>query len=565
MKRYIKYLSIFMLVFSIFVLTSCTYINSLMRIAEGSSQTKKVPNTELSVNYYVDDVLYKNETTKDRNTFNFPENPKKEGYNFGGWTYKDSYQTLEISDLIYKEDTSLNLYAYFSKGTHFKDNLSYNGPYFNKHNLPSFGSPKVLVVPVDLGGNKTDEMLEKIEVAFTGKSDTKTGFESVSSYYSKSSFGKLNLQFEVLKDWFKPAKEPSYYEKYDLKNDKYYETGSGLIYNEFLYSYKDKIDFSQYDYDKDGYIDSVWMIYNVEPNFSDTTFYWAYVTFSQNTSRKYNGCYPRNYAFASYYFIEEKALEQKYGKKLEVYDTLDLDAHTYIHETGHLLGLNDYYDSDSTKGKEGGIYSAGMMDANQGDLNTIDKLLLGWVDPYVVYPNSDNFTYTIGSFTDTNDVILIAKNKIASIYNEYFLMELYTNTGLNEKDKPIEYPSNNVYVMEQKLSHTYYDYGIRLLHINAATTTEYEGKTYNMPMTFLYNNSTTRTLFADTVVAGYNRAFESFNTKKCINNYALFRQPREVIYLTANERYKMTNNSDIFFNFQIDSLSSTSATITFIM
>ena len=565
MKRYVKYFSMCILCGLIFILSSCTYINSLMRIASGAnSSTKILPKTELKINYYVDDTLYKNETTTDRNTFSFPENPTKDGLNFGGWTYKDSYQTLSVDDIIYKNDTELDLYAYFSKGKHFSDNLSYNGPYLSKYNLPSLGSPKVLVVPVDLGGDKSEQMIKDINTAFNGESDILTGFESVSSYYKKSSNGRLNLSFEVLEDWFKPSKDVSYYQNYDATKDKYYETGSGLIFNEFIAAYDEKIDFSEYDYDKDGYIDSVWMIYNVEPSFSDTTFYWAYVTFSQNTSKKYDGCLPRNYAFASYYFIKERALAEKYHRDLEVYNLdLDIDAHTYIHETGHLLGLNDFYDSDTSKGGTGGLYSAGMMDANQGDLNTIDKLLLGWIDPYVVHTNSETLTYTINPFTESGDVILVSKNNINSIYDEYFLIELYTNTGLNAHDRPIDYPTSAFSIMEQKHNNLYKDYGIRVLHINSNMTYEYDGKTYSMPMMFLYNNSTTRNLFVDTIVNS-SKAYETVSNKKIINNYALFMKTGEEINLKNSSAYRMTNNSSIFFNFKIDSLSNTQATVSII-
>lgn len=573
MKRKIKFLSFLVFLFLLIpTLSSCTYINSLIRIANDGETQKSVPNTELTVNYHFDDQVNTVKTT-DRNRFEFPEKPTKEGYTFGGWTYKDSYQTLSKDDIIYKTETSIDLYAYFSEGDkyHFSDNLNYNGPYFSKNGLPSLGKPKVLVVPVNLGGS-TDKssytpadmtMIDEIKKAFNGTSE-ETGFESVSSYYKKSSNNKLELEFDVVDEWFTPKNSPSYYEKYDSKNDKYYEAGSGLILNEFIQAYDSKYDFSQYDYDKNGYIDAVWMIYNVEPNYNDTTFYWAYVTYSQNTSKKYDGCYPRHYGFASYYFIHEYELSRKQRREIELYDMSDItyDAHTYIHETGHLMGLSDFYDSDKSKGGTGGLYGAGMMDANQGDMNTIDKLLLGWIDPYVCYTNSDVVEFNIRPFTETGDVILISKNKPGSIYNEYFLLELYTNTGLNSHDKPIDLPSSTLERIKLNLENKRNVYGIRLLHINATTSDEYNGKTYNQQMDFVYNNSTTRNLFVDMIVNS-KTAYETKASKTIVNSYALITDIDKEINLKGST-YKMTNQSDIFFNFKITELTENNAKINII-
>ncbi len=557
MKRSIKLLMILTLVLILPILSSCTYIQSLINIAN-SAKGETYPNTPITVNYYVDDTLYKTETTESRYNFQYPESPTKDGYNFGGWTYKDEYQTLANMDFLYLEDTSIDLYAYFSKGVHFSDNLAYNGPLFSTDGLPSLGSPNVLVVPVDLGGDTTSDMLDDIDIAFNGTSE-QTGFESVSSYYKKSSNGRLNLSFDIFDEWFTPTYSPEYYENYDYENDKYYEMGSGVILHEFLNKYDSEIDFSQYDTDSDGYIDAVWMIYNVEPDFDDTTFYWAYVTFSQNKVKYYDDVKARFYGFASYYFIFENSLALKYRRTLEVYDTSDIlyDAHTYIHETGHLLGLDDYYDTDDSKGGSGGIYSAGMMDANQGDFNTIDKILLGWADPYVVYPDSKTKTYTIGAFTETNDIILVAKNPIGSIYNEYYLLELYTNTGLNSHDTPIDLSTNIRY------RYTTSNYGIRVLHANATTTDEYNGTTYDRQIDFVYNNSTTRNLFLDTLVNKQygSKAYDKVSNKTIINNLALYSTVGSLVDL-KNSGYKNTDQTAVYFDFTIDALSESSATIT---
>lgn len=543
------------------LLASCTYIDSLRKMANKTTY----PNKAITVNYYLDDnELYKSETTEKRKNFTYPENPTKDSYNFGGWTYKDSYQTLDPEDFLYDETDTIDLYAYFSKGIHFSDNLGYNGPYFVEGSLPSLGSPKVLVVPVDLGGNTTNQMIDSINETFNGTAAS-TGYESVKSFYEKSSNGRLNLSFDIFNGWFKPEKDLSYYEDYDATKDEYYESGAGKILHEFLTKYDSVYDFSDYDYDKDGYIDSVWMIYNVEPNYETTDFYWAYVTFSQNSKKIYDNTKARYYGFASYYFIFEKNLETKYHKKLELYDMSDItyDAHTYIHETGHLLGLDDYYDSDATQGGSGGLYAAGMMDANQGDFNSIDKLLLGWIDPYVIYYNSEK-TITINSFSSSNDVILLSKVNPTSIYTEYFLIDLYNSEGLGSRDVPIVEPSSSCKMKALVKNIGYQNYGIRILHINATMTNTYNGKTYSFPVAFQYNNSTTRKLFVDTVMNNPSFATQKNSDVRTgvteLNYYSLYSSTGT--YNISNN-YKMTNGTNAFFNFSISQISSQSATLSF--
>lgn len=551
-----KFLFVFVILALLPILASCTYLNTLRDLAN----KKKYPNKSITVNYYVDDDIYKTETTEKRTNFKYPDNPSKDSLNFGGWTYKDSYQTLEPNDFLYDDIDSLDLYAYFSKGTHFSDNLSYNGPSISKGVLPSLGSPKVLVVPVNLGGHTTNNMINNIYQAFNGTAET-TGYESVTSFYQKSSNGRLNLTFDVLDEWFKPSKNASYYENYASSADKYYESGAGLILHEFLNEYNDTFDFSDYDYDGDGFIDGVWMVYNVKPQYTNSTgFYWAYVTNTINDSKKYDNVLPRYYGFASYYFMFEKELEVELGRKLELYDMSDItyDAHTYIHETGHLLGLDDYYDTDTTKGATGGIYTAGMMDCNRGDLNSIDKLLLGWIDPYVIYANSEK-NITIDAFSSTNDVILVSKVNPDSIYGEYFLIELYNSEGLASSDHPIEVPT--AYYPTKP----YYTYGLRILHIDATLTNTYEGKKYESPVKFLYNNSTTNKLFVDTVFnPNYKNIATQRNTtanKTLINYYSLFSTTGTY---KISESYKMTRTTYAYFDIKINNISNQSAGVEII-
>ena len=57
-----------------------------------------------------------------------------------------------------------------------------------------------------------------------------------------------------------------------------------------------------------------------------------------------------------------------------------LRQYTAIHETGHQLGLTDYYANSYTSGTNAAV----MMDRNEGDEDCFSKMLLGWISPQVV-------------------------------------------------------------------------------------------------------------------------------------------------------------------------------------
>ena len=63
--------------------------------------------------------------------------------------------------------------------------------------LPSVGESKILVIPIQTSDDKfTQKELKLIQDGFFG-TEEETGWESVASYYEKSSYGKLSISGEV--------------------------------------------------------------------------------------------------------------------------------------------------------------------------------------------------------------------------------------------------------------------------------------------------------------------------------------------------------------------------------
>lgn len=280
--------------------------------------------------------------------------------------------------------------------------------------LPSTGEPKVLVIPVEFtDALAPSTMVEDLETTFFGTSE-ETGWESLQSYYYKSSYGKLNITGTVLEPFNTGKASTSYTsEEFDYE-----------IIKAALEYYDTQIDYSEYDTDKDGYIDSLYIIYTRDYDDSGDSNWWAY-TYEYYTEdyEYYDDVEADYYVFMSYQFIFDKLQ----GK------TVKYNAETVIHETGHLLGLNDYYDYDENAGPAGGIGGGDMMDYNVGDHNAYSKLMLGWITPYVL--TGQDITLDLQSFAATGECIMICKNWNGSFFDEYYIIDFYTPTGLNEMGK----------------------------------------------------------------------------------------------------------------------------------
>jgi len=319
-----------------------------------------------------------------------------------------------------------------------------------RHSLVSKGSPKVLVVPVHISGyesNMTQENLDKIKEAFTGKN---TCWESVTDFYKKSSYNQLNLDFTIMDEWYdsKLTIEDIYAER---KGD---DCGTSAMADHVIDWCRDKFNSSllDYDQDKDGYIDSLWMVYDAPNKLNekytvthptvDSTLAWAFVTESYlHSDGNVHNPVPKIYGWASYDFMFASGEDK-------------IDAHTYIHETGHMLGLNDYYSYGNNFKTPMGCID--MMDNNVGDHNSFSKYALGWVTPKVIESDTK---ITISSFEDTGEFLLIpSKSWNQTAFDEYFLVELVTPTGLNEMDYNNAYPENKLKGYDKP--------GIRIFHVD---------------------------------------------------------------------------------------------------
>lgn len=449
-----------------------------------------------------------------------------------------SFETPEIPGTVVTPTTPSQVNDVKFEKKAFNNSLKKDGP-MTYECFPSTGTPKLLVIPVNLDDSKkNNETLAEIDLAFNGTEET-TGWESVKSFYQESSYGKLNMECDVMDEWFTPSKAASYYESYYDYDT--YSDGTSLILSEALAYYETKLDLSDYDYDNDGFIDSVWLIYNKDVDYvSSDSIYWAYVTWSADEV-KYDGKYCCYYGWAGTDFMHEET--QSYPT-----DGFVVDAHTYIHETGHLMGLDDYYDYDESVGADGGLYGADMMDWNIGDHGVLSKLLLGWISPTIVTGTGIG-EIDLTPFVTSGDCLLIADHEITSIYDEYFLVEYYRNDGLNYNDYPIldgDYEEAD---------------GVRITHVDAHKYYNANGEEdWNddnvYPTGFKYDNSGTKYNMVEQLRADYNTMGDDYLDYK-----SLFTSTSAVFGVDVYQSYKTHEGKALNFNLAVKQIKDKVCTV----
>ena len=383
-------------------------------------------------------------------------------------------------------DASFNIQSY---GRNNVDNWVYT---------PSTGKVPFLVVPVIIpgySGYDTADNLALIQKAFFGNSSD-LNFESLHSYYYRSSYGQLDIT-GVVTDFFDLAS----YDSSFSSTSSITSTSTINIANDAAEwaSTVQGYDLTDFDSDGDGLIDGMWLVYLAPSSSSSNSAFWA---FSYTTGNSGNVSSPvvNNYGWAGINFLNDQYAGN--GN----YENAECDAHVLIHETGHMLGAYDYYSYSYNSYDPTG--SCLMMSYNVGDHDLYTKMLFGWVTPYIVYDTSK--LSIVASQAKKDQLIVIpyegktytkdSNGKVKfNMFDEYIVLEYYTDDDLNSYD----YDCYNVTSIKGK--------GIRMLHIDNRL--------------------------------GYNNSSSSYNPYYSNYNVTMFSDPDEVL-TTTKKLIKPINNSE---------------------
>ena len=434
--------------------------------------------------------------------------------------------------------------------------------YYNTQFMPSTGDVKILVVPVlipgystiDIDNNGTDDknaVHDDIEELFFGdpEKNDRLKFGSVKSFYEESSYGKLNITGEVM-DWFNVSSELGYTSATQISSDVTTEI-MGKAVEKYRSTQSDGM--QSFDTDDDGFIDAVWLVYsapnytNGGPNLDDYN-YWAYTSWAnQDSDGNLESPVANVYGWASYDFMYEG------------YETSAIDSHTFNHETGHFLGLQDYYSTDGNAAYSP-LGKVDMMDNNIIDHNSYSKMLLGWTKPYLVYGSGE---IDLKSMQNENAFIVIQSDdaEVTNEFNpfsEYILIELYTNEGLNEIDSYDKY--EQVLAPQGK--------GVRIYHINKSlytitaddrnqiyTINPYDGEKLNDGLVVPITNSRDADVYNN--VFGLDNTVNLFDEIRFIESdgkdtfsnggYQTLRK-----FFKNGSTFKISNHANIFQNGKLD-------------
>jgi len=309
---------------------------------------------------------------------------------------------------------------------------------------------KLLAIPVEFSDYPfASDIKDDINTLCNGNNeDGTTGYwESISSYYSKSSYGKLDFSVTV-GDIYRPI-NPDTNEQYkasDMKNKPYTVVLDFLRDAVSAYKAATGSTCQEFDSDSNGFIDSVYLIYST-PSYAVVSslnhgIFWAWTFWDYKESPVIDNPIANAFFWASQNFMDEE------GKNV-------IDAHTFIHETGHLLGANDYYNYDSSN--QAPMGKIDMMDYNIGDHSMWTKMSFGWVDPIVV---TGDARITIKSSQAQDDVILLVPdNWNGTPFDEMLTLKLSTPRGLNELDSKPKYTESRPLVYTKP--------GLKLLHVDS--------------------------------------------------------------------------------------------------
>ncbi|MBQ9936637.1 MAG: M6 family metalloprotease domain-containing protein [Lachnospiraceae bacterium] len=258
--------------------------------------------------------------------------------------------------------------------------------------MPSTGDVKAAVLMVEFQDVKASVTKDSVRNTMFGESN------SMNSYYKTSSYGKLNVSGDVY-DWYEAPYNREYYED----NTREYPPNE-YLFRDVIAAMDSQVDFSQYDSDNDGYVDMVYLVYAGEDE-GYQSLWWAYMD-------------------------ELLADVEVDGKKITQYVIMpeNFGYLTAAHETGHAMGLQDYYDTvQNMYGGQAYYGTNTLMCTSDGDLDVLSKWMLGWLQPQIVTQDKSISLRPSNEYPDA----AVIKSKVAGGEDVFFIAEYRTATNNN--------------------------------------------------------------------------------------------------------------------------------------
>lgn len=235
------------------------------------------------------------------------------------------------------------------------------------------------------------------------------GTGSVFDFYNDNSTDKFIPSYDVFGP-YKASKSYAYYGKNDGDN---HNLNVQELYAEIVKLADKDINFADYDLDGDGLVDNVFFYFagHNEAEGADPNTIWPHKWALYKFNASADGVRVYNYACAS-------ELNSPDGNNM-------CGIGTFCHEFGHVLGLQDYHDTDySQNGRAAGLGMYSLMSSgnynNDGRtppyLDADSRKFLGWIDNIPTL--TENGNYSLKDISNNGAYIINTEKE-----NEYYLFE----------------------------------------------------------------------------------------------------------------------------------------------
>ena len=289
--------------------------------------------------------------------------------------------------------------------------------------MPTKGQVKVLIIGIDFSDyphsdtNSTDYMTSR---TFGNGGGAQAPYDSLHNFYARSSYNQLDIQGSFL-GWYRPAFTRA--SMVITGTEQAQAVVRENLIKAALQSFDAQgHDFTQYDNNGDGKVDYFAVVWT-GPHNGWSNFWWGYqtgwwATSSPNLDGKVVSDY--SWQWESYYSSTPPTNRA-------------FDPSTLIHETGHALGLPDYYDYKSkakgdTVGPDGGVGGLDQMDST-GDHNCFSKWLLDWITPQVYTTPANGLSLLAAGTTKDNNAIIVMDTNPGGNFGEFFMVQNRQRVG----------------------------------------------------------------------------------------------------------------------------------------
>lgn len=240
---------------------------------------------------------------------------------------------------------------------------------------------------------------------------------SMADYFKAQSRGKFELDFDVVGP-VTVKNEASYYGEND---DKGYDLYAGQMVCEAVALAKDLVsNWSQYDWDNDGYVDQVYLVYagEGEADGGAETTIWPHAYLLDEAKEYGDGTGPVTVAPGL------KVNTYACGSELDGYGILG-GIGTMCHEFSHCLGYPDFYDIDYSGGWGMGCWDLMDMGSYNGGgfvpagYTSYERWMAGWEEP-IKLEDEDVAVSSLPSLQSSGQSYVIYNQKNR---DEFFLLE----------------------------------------------------------------------------------------------------------------------------------------------